>query len=69
MKSLDKVRWMMVTMLIIMALGFAAYRSGQVTRSKAEMCSTNGKESDSPKMRTALPMWESLSRHLITLHR
>jgi hypothetical protein len=69
MKSLEKVRWMMVTMLIIMALGFVAYRNGQLTRSKAEVCSTNGKEADAPKVRTSLPMWESLSRHLITVHR
>jgi hypothetical protein len=52
-----------------MALGFAAYRTGQVSKSKTEVCSTDAKESDAPKVRSSLPMWESLSRHLITVHR
>jgi hypothetical protein len=60
--------WIFASLLIISVLAFFGYRNATLTTGE-EVCTTGTKEKTEQKVKTAMPMWESLSRHLITIQR
>ncbi len=64
-----KGRWMMTGILIISMLAVFGYRAAQGPANRQETCKSAGKEQGDQKVKSGLPMWESLSRHLITIQR
>jgi hypothetical protein len=69
MIRLEKARWMIAGVLIISALAVFGYRTAQSSGVREEIRIQEGKERNEQKVKTGLPMWESLSRHLITIQR
>lgn len=61
--------WIFASLLIISALAFFGYRNAAIGATGEEVCTTGTKEKTEQKVKTAMPMWESLSRHLITIQR
>lgn len=64
-----KSRWMIAGILIISMLFIFRYRSAQYRADVEEASKTACKEQSEQKVKSGLPMWESLSRHLITIQR
>jgi type VI protein secretion system component VasK len=64
----EKTRVIVSSVLIIISLVFIGYRTSQKLKSDNEACSTRGqKEQQEIRVKSALPIFESLSRHLITI--
>ncbi len=61
--------WIFASLLIISTLAFFGYRNIAIGDTGKEVCTTGTKEKTEQKVKTAMPMWESLSRHLITIQR
>ena len=64
-----KSRWMIAGILIISMLSVYGYRVSQHRADVDEASKTACKEQSEQKVKSGLPMWESLSRHLITIQR
>jgi hypothetical protein len=64
----ERTRLIISSALIIICLAFFGYRSALKFSNPAEVCETKT-ESDQKemKLKSSLPIWESLSRHLITI--
>ena len=64
----EKTRLIVSSALIIICLAFFSYRTSIKLVTPAEVCETN-KESEQKeiKVKTAVPLWETLSRHLVSL--
>lgn len=64
----EKIRLIGSSILIIISLVFIGYRSAQKFSAPSEVCE-NKPETDQEEMKikSALPIFESLSRHLITI--
>lgn len=69
MLRLEKVRWAIAGILIISILSIFSYRSVNRPANPGEICASEATDKNEQKVKTALPMWESLSRHLITIQR
>lgn len=66
----EKNRWTIVGMLIISVLAIGGLHQLAQKSSADEMCvSKEAAEKDTHRMRSGVPMWESLSRHLISIQR
>lgn len=64
----EKTRMIVSSVLIIISLVFIGYRTSQKLNSDSEACATKGqKEQQEIRVKSALPIFESLSRHLITI--
>lgn len=64
----EKTRLIVTSILIIICLAFLGYRTTQKINASAEVCETKGqKEQQDIKVKSALPIFESLSRHLLTI--
>lgn len=64
----EKTRLIISSILIIMCLVVVGYRTTQKMSASAEVCETKGlKEQQELKVKSALPIFESLSRHLLTI--
>lgn len=64
----EKTRLIVSSVLIIISLVFIGYRTSQKINASGEVCDTKGqKEQQDIKVKSALPIFESLSRHLITI--
>lgn len=64
----EKTRLIVSSVLIIISLVFIGYRTSQKFNASGEVCDTKGqKEQQDIKVKSALPIFESLSRHLITI--
>lgn len=64
-----KSRWMITGLLIISMIAAFGYRVAQHPVDPQETCRSTCKEQSEQKVKSGLPMWESLSRHLITIQR
>jgi len=63
-----RTRLIVSSVLIITCLAFVGYRTTQKMNVSAEVCETKGlKEQQEVKVKSALPIFESLSRHLLTI--
>ena len=64
----EKTRLIVSSVLIIISLVFIGYHTSQKFNAAGEVCDTKGqKEQQEIKVKSALPIFESLSRHLITI--
>jgi hypothetical protein len=64
----EKTRLLISSILIIICLAFVGYRTNQKMSTSDEVCETKGlKEQQELKVKSALPIFESLSRHLLTI--
>jgi len=64
----EKTRLIVTSVLIIISLMFIGYRASQKLSTSDEVCDTKGqKEQQEIKGKSSLPIFESLSRHLITI--
>jgi hypothetical protein len=64
----EKTRLIVSSALIIISLMFIGYRASQKLGTTGEVCDTKGeKEQQEIKVKSALPIFESLSRHLVTI--
>jgi hypothetical protein len=64
----EKFRMIFSIALIIISLVFIGYRASQKFGTAGEVCDTKGqKEQQEIKVRSSFPIFESLSRHLITI--
>jgi hypothetical protein len=64
----EKTRLIISSILIIMCLVVVGYRTNQKMSASGEVCETKGlKEQQELKVKSALPIFESLSRHLLTI--
>ena len=64
----EKIRLIGSTVLIIISLVFIGYRSAQKFSAPSEVCETKPEaDQEEIKIKSALPIFESLSRHLITI--
>lgn len=63
----EKTRLIVSSVLIIISLVFIGYRTSQKYSAAGEVCDTEQKEQQEIKVKSALPIFESLSRHLITI--
>jgi|GEM_PF-1966076 len=64
----EKTRLIISSILIIMCLAFIGYRTNQKMNASGEVCETKGlKEQQEIKVKSAFPIFESLSRHLLTI--
>jgi hypothetical protein len=64
----EKTRLIVSSVLIIICLAFIGYRTTQKINTPGEVCETKGlKEQQEVKVKSALPIFESLSRHLLTI--
>jgi len=64
----EKTRLIVTSALIIICLAFLGYRTTQKINASAKVSEAKGqKEQQEVKMKSALPIFESLSRHLITI--
>jgi hypothetical protein len=64
----EKTRLIISSILIIMCLVAVGYRTNQKLCASVEVCETKGlKEQQEIKVKSALPIFESLSRHLLTI--
>jgi hypothetical protein len=64
----EKTRLIISSILIIMCLAVIGYRTNQKMKTPGEVCETKGlKEQQDVKVKSALPIFESLSRHLLTI--
>jgi hypothetical protein len=68
MKRAEKTRLIISSILIIMCLVVVGYRTTQKLSTADEVCETKVlKEQQELKVKSALPIFESLSRHLLTI--
>jgi hypothetical protein len=64
----EKTRLIVSSVLIIICLAFFSYRSSIKLVTPADVCETNKEnEQQEIKVKTAVPLWETLSRHLVSL--
>ena len=64
----EKTRLIVLSILIITCLAFVGYRITQKMSTSGEICETKGlKEEQELKVKSAFPIFESLSRHLLTI--
>jgi hypothetical protein len=64
----EKTRLIVSSVLIIISLVFIGYRASQRSGTAGDVCDTKGqKEQQEIKVKSSLPIFESLSRHLITI--
>jgi hypothetical protein len=65
----EKTRLIVSSILIIMFLSLIGYRTTQKLNASGEVCETGvQKEQQDIKVKSGLPIFESLSRHLLTIH-
>lgn len=69
MNRKQTIRYFLAGILIISVLGFFSWKTIQSRALQEEVCVTESGEKPDRKVKTGLPMWESLSRHLITIQR
>lgn len=59
-------RYLLLTSLIISSLLFAGYRLQQQNGKGSEICTTKEcKDQEKSHLQSAIPIWESVSRHFI----
>jgi hypothetical protein len=64
----EKTRLIVSSVLIIISLVFIGYRTSLKFGTATEVCDTKEQqEQEEIKVKSALPIFESLSRHLITI--
>lgn len=64
----EKTRLIISSILIIMCLVVIGYGTNQKMKTSGEVCETKSlKEQQEIKVKSALPIFESLSRHLLTI--
>ena len=64
----EKTRLIVSSALIILCLALIGYRKSLKLVTPAEVCEAKGEsEQQEIKLKSALPIWESLSRHLISI--
>jgi len=63
------IQFLTYTLLIAMVLGFAAYRNSVKNFACQEICRAKVKEQEEIKPKASVPLWQSLSRQLITISR
>jgi hypothetical protein len=64
MRHLNFRNWIIAGGLALCSAGVLGYHSKTV-KTGEEICKEQGKEQQDKKLKTSLPMWESISRHLI----
>ena len=69
MNRTQAIRYFLVGVLIFSVLGFFSWKTTQSRAQLQEVCVTESEGKPDRKMKTGLPIWESLSRHLITIQR
>jgi predicted negative regulator of RcsB-dependent stress response len=69
MNPRQSIRYVVAGVLIISVLGIFSWKTFQSRARQEELCATEAQEKPDRKVKTGLPMWESLSRHLITIQR
>ncbi len=63
-------RILFYNLLIIIVLGFVAYKNGNKKLQNPETCmEKKSSEKEDTKLKTSVPLWQSLSRQLITISR
>jgi hypothetical protein len=64
----ENIRLIGSSILIIISLVFIGYRSAQKFSTPSEVCQAKPEaDQQDIKIKSGLPIWESLSRHLITI--
>jgi hypothetical protein len=69
MNRKQTLRYFVAGVLIFSMLGFFSWKTLQSRAQPEDVCVTESQEKPDRKVKTGLPMWESLSRHLITIQR
>jgi hypothetical protein len=69
MKRMQITRYIVAGALIFSILGAFSWKTFQSRAQQDEVCVSESQEKPVRKVKTGLPMWESLSRHLITIQR
>ena len=64
MSTKNLKQWVLATALAIAVLGIYGYQA-RIVNNDQEICREQGKEGQDKKAKSAIPMWESLSSHLI----
>jgi hypothetical protein len=69
MKRQQLYRYIIAGILIFSVLGIFSWKTFQSRSPQDAVCVSESQEKPVRKVKTGLPMWESLSRHLITIQR
>jgi hypothetical protein len=70
MSKVAKLQQIIPFILIIMLLAFVSYKNASKNSTDAGVCKVEKAEGEEDvKMKSGLPVWESLSRHLIRVSR
>jgi hypothetical protein len=64
MSTKNLKQWILATGLVIAVLGIYGYQA-RIVNNEQEICREQGKEGQEKKAKSTMPMWESLSSHLI----
>jgi ATP-dependent Zn protease len=70
MSKVAKIQQIIPFILIIMLLAFVSYKNATKNETERGVCKVEKSEAEEEvKVKSALPIWESLSRHLIRVSR
>ncbi len=69
MKTKSYLKWILLGLLLLSSVAFYSYNRKSNTRNENILCSERCKEVEDKKTQSDMPIWETLSRHLIALNK
>jgi hypothetical protein len=69
MKTKSYLRWILLGLVIMSSVALYSYARKSNSRNDKILCSERCKEIEDKKIQSDMPIWETLSRHLIALNK